>query len=127
MTSSVVTLIHTTFVNNTAGTIGGLYIQTDSTFNCTYCLFLGNTAVDSPTLFADSNRNTIITLLYSNFTANTANLNLMSFLYSNVNLKHSLFIDNVAERVNNGITMINSQAYLFNITVNYTIPNFLAN
>lgn len=48
-------------------------------------------------------------------------------LYSNANITNSVFIDNIADSVNHGLTLINSQANLLNISVNYTNEEFLYN
>ena len=36
-----------------------------------------------------------------------------------------MFVDNIAESVNHGLTLINSQAFMLGSTVNYTREDFL--
>ena len=52
---------------------------------------------------------------------------MISFLYSATTITNSVFIDNISEEVNNGITMINSILEIRNSTVNFTNSDYVNN
>ena len=56
-----------------------------------------------------------------------SNGHLMNLIYSKAVISNTLFIDNIAKVVNNGITMIGSSLSARNITLTYSNLNYLAN
>jgi hypothetical protein len=71
-------------------------------------------------LFAQNNEGTSSLFRDSRFIKNTAGTNLINLLYSNVSFTNCIFQDNLAESVNHGITLISSESYIVNATINYT-------
>ena len=63
----------------------------------------------------------------SKFVNNTSVYNLISLLYSLTSFSDSTFVDNISDKVNNGITMINSISYIKHIIVNFTNTNYVNN
>ena len=69
----------------------------------------------------------MISFVNSRFVNNTSGTNLINLLYSNANFTNTSFTDNIADSVNHGITLINSQATLSQVNINYTNDSFLWN
>ena len=53
-------------------------------------------------------------------------MNLMNIQYSNIEIYNTTFLDNIAQEVNNGLTLIGSNAKLENVTVKYQNKDFLS-
>lgn len=51
----------------------------------------------------------------------------MTLIYSNALISNTLFIDNIAKAINNGISLVGSTLNSRNITVTYTNKDFLNN
>lgn len=67
----------------------------------------------------------IINVTNSSIIDNKAGANTINMIYSQANMTNTIFNDNIAIKVNHGITLISSVLYLNNITVNYTNPMFI--
>ena len=110
LSSSSTTLNNSAFTSNRAEEAATIMIESDSTFNCQACNFTGNYADDSSVLFAQNNDATTSLFTNSRFIGNTAGTNLINLLYSNVSFTNCQFLDNFAESVNHGITLISSES-----------------
>jgi hypothetical protein len=110
---------NTSFSGNLAYSSGIITIEGNCYVNFTSCKFDKNWAKDSSALFAQNNPDSWIAFWDTNFTNNRAGTNLINLLYSNSNITNSRFIDNIADSVNHGLTLINSQANLVGVTIDY--------
>jgi hypothetical protein len=124
--NSNITLLNTTFMNNTVEGVGTLSFESDSTLNCVNCRFLGNRGNDSSTIFANNNRLTRFTIESSHFENNTSEANLINMFQSSGSFRRVTFLNNIAQKVNNGITLISSSLEFTQNTVNFTNPEYLS-
>ena len=120
LSDSQARLNYSVFTNNSATQAATIIIESDSRFDCFSCTFQSNYADDSSVLFAQNNEGTSSLFRDSRFIKNTAGTNLINLLYSNVSFTNCIFQDNLADAVNHGITLISSQSYIVNATINYT-------
>src|SRR5689334_14876885 len=102
-------------------------IEGSSSFTCSSCKFTSNYAADSAIIFADNNPEGLIFIENSHFENNTMTNNLFYIIYTTSLIKNSMFLNNIAQKVNHGFTMSNSQLSLDNVTITYTNPSFLSN
>lgn len=123
--SSSLTFDNCTFISNTVTGVGTISLEADTSFLCTYCYFKDNKGNDSSTIFANSNRFTNFTIKHSIFENNTSVANLINMFQSTAIFENVSFINNIAEKVNNGITLISSSANAKNITVRYDDPQYI--
>eukprot|EP00347_Sterkiella_histriomuscorum_P022241 403331176 len=120
-----VEVINCTFIGNRALSKATIYINEDTEFLCDQCYFYSNYAKESSTIFALNVQSKIITVQNSIFKQNYHDSNLINFILSHGYFKNTQFIDNFANKVNHGITLIDSTVTVENVTVNYTQKEFL--
>ncbi|CDW73676.1 UNKNOWN [Stylonychia lemnae] len=113
------------FKENRAIEKGTFYFYEDNSLTCFQCSFLNNYAQDSSGIFALNNLEGLFHINNSEFINNTHTSNLASYILSQGIIANTLFLNNIAQQVNNGITLISSNLSTYNITVNYTDPKFL--
>jgi len=51
----------------------------------------------------------------------------MTLLYTKAKIFKTIFVDNISEKVNNGLTMINSNVVMMNTTINFTNTDYIYN
>lgn len=127
MSESSGTITNTTFIKNSAGELGSVVVETNSVFQCIKCNFISNYAYDSSGIFAYNNLEQYLQVKDSTFINNTATSNLMTLLYTKANISNTQFVDNIAQKVNNGLSMINSNVYMMNVTINFTNSSYINN
>lgn len=120
-----VEIINCTFINNRALSKATVYINEKTNFKCNQCYFYNNYAKESSGIFGLNVNDFQILVQNSIFKNNWHDSNLINFILSKGVFKNTTFIDNYAAKVNHGITLINSNVVVSNITVNYTMPEFL--
>jgi hypothetical protein len=56
---------------------------------------------------------------------NTSGQSLINVFFSTVIFDNCVMVDNIANEVNHGITLLGSKAFITNLTINYTIDSFI--
>lgn len=115
------------FQKNFAKSKGTIYISEDTNFLCDQCLFQDNWASEASAIFVINVDDANVTISNSVFRGNRHDQDLINFILSKGSISNSIFVDNLANKVNHGITLINSLLTVSNMTVNYTDPDFLWN
>jgi hypothetical protein len=69
-------------------------------------------------MFGLNNQDVITNISDSYISGNNGGSSLMMMLYSSANIYNTTFVDNVASRLNNGITMITSTLIANRVTIN---------
>lgn len=84
---------------------------------CARCIFLNNKANDASAIFSNSNKYSKFVVVNSHFENNTAQTNLVNMFQSSGTFENVTFINNIASKVNNGITLITSNLTFINSVV----------